>query len=68
MNEIAQLVTGRSDKENAEDIRARAKEALAQIIEVMNQAETFGLRLGFNLGRDGLNRAFIQSLEVIKHL
>jgi hypothetical protein len=62
------IVPARSDRELADELRAKAQAAIAKIIDVMDEANAVGLRVDFQLGRDGLGRMNIQALTIVKLL
>jgi len=64
---IAQLVTTRPDSEAAADFRRRIQEALAPILDIMNEAARENFVVGFNVGRDAVGRCVVTDVTVARH-
>lgn len=59
----------KTDAEIAKDFRDQARAHLELLAELMNEAErTHGMRIGFQIGRDGFGRNTVAALEVVKVL
>lgn len=67
MNEpLSLVVDNKTDKQIADDIRAKALEAIKPLMAVMNEAAALGFQLDYQIGRDFAKRAVINALMISK--
>jgi hypothetical protein len=62
------IVPGSTDAERAQDYRDRLRAALVPVLAIIQEAQSNGLKVGFNIGPDGFGRQQIQTVEVVKPL
>lgn len=67
-NEPVRLVPTLTDAEKATDYKRRMGDLLVPIVELMTEAKKDSMALNFTLQYDGMGRAFIQILTVVKEL
>lgn len=66
--DIPRLITTRSDRELADDLRRRLVESFGPVIEVMEEASHYGLNVGFSINRDGFGRFRLSDIAIVKPL
>lgn len=61
------LVTSRPDRDVADDLKRRLREALGPVLQVLDDSRAAGFVPMFNLGLDNLGRSHISELALVKH-
>jgi hypothetical protein len=65
---IATIVPGRSDADIASDLRKRLEAALGQVISLMDEGDSSGLHVSFQLGRNNFGMNHINELSIVRPL
>lgn len=65
---VVSLVSGASDAERAQRLRADLEGPLAKVIEVVNEARRDGLVVSFNIGPDAYGRIVVKELSIVRPL
>ena len=68
MTEVAQLVTTKSDKEIAVDLRDRLHVALAPVLALLDEGFANGLVLQYTCAMGPFGRHVVQGVAVVKNL
>lgn len=68
MNDPVSLVPGKTDKERADDYRARLTPLLEQAAAIVGEARQAGFIIGFNISPDQFGRVKVQTIDVTKPL
>lgn len=68
MGETVQLVTGKTDKEFAEDLRMRFVQASEPMLTLMDEAKAHSIELQFTFGPDYAGKMRVQGLSLYRIL
>ncbi len=66
--QVLQMAPGPTEADVAADLRRRAQGPLTQLAALMDEARSYGLRLGFTVQTDAHGRAWVPPVDIIKPL
>lgn len=68
MSEIVAITTGKPDRDRAVELEGHVRAALEPVCALLNQAQSEGLAVTFQIGRNGFGQQVISAITVVKPL
>lgn len=68
MSNVSSIAAGKTDKQRADEIKARLRPILEQACVILAEAQADGLKVTFGVGPDAFGRQSVTSLDVVKPL